>query len=150
MFNLYPLIDGKLYQAGLLGEIEAFRAFHPTIIIDCTHDFSFAGELASLFIKIPFYDAPLPIGAEGFLLISRLHYVARAAAQAIRNGEKILTHCNAGENRSSLMDGIILLELRAMGLITFRSTVDFIREKRPGALQNKSFAAYLDGQNGNT
>jgi len=148
--NLYPLIDGKLYQAGLLGDIEAFILQKPSLVIDCTHDMALFGNFSPLFVKIPFYDGTFPIGTKGKELLNNIHSVARMAALAIREGSKVLTHCNAGENRSSLVDGVILINLRAMGLITFGSAVDFIRAKRPGALQNQSFAAYLNGQNGLT
>ncbi len=147
--NLYPLIDGKLYQSGLPGELVAFfDELRPDVVIDCTHDIPFFGALSHLYIKLPFDDAPLPNNPEGNALIMRLSMVARFMALLIRSGQKILTHCNAGENRSSLLDGITLIELRSMGLITFKSVVEYIRAKRPGALQNASFVAFLNGQCG--
>ncbi len=148
--NLYPLIEDKLYQSGLPGEIVSyFDRLEPTVVVDCTHDIPFFGVFSPLFIKLPFDDKPLPLeNKEGASLIMRLSQVARFLALLIRSNEKILVHCNAGENRSSLLDGIVLLELRSMGLITFKSVVDFIQSKRPGALQNQSFVAFLNGQCG--
>ena len=149
--NLYPLIEGKLYQSGIPGEMVAFfDRFKPDAVIDCTHDVPFFGLLSPVFLKIPFDDKPLPTGQEGAALIMRLSMIARFAALMIRSGQVFLVHCNAGENRSSLLDGLILLELRAMGVLTFKSVVDYIRNVRPGALQNQSFVTYLNGQCGLT
>jgi hypothetical protein len=132
-----------------VGEVYAlFDNLFPETVIDCTHDYPILGVAAKLFIKIPFDDAPLLSDDQTNRLIMRLSHIARFAALLIRSNERILVHCNAGENRSSLLDGLILLELRSMGIVNFTSVVDYIRSKRPGALQNKSFAAFLDGQCG--
>ncbi len=141
--NLYPLIDGGLYQAGLVGTIDMFIHVQPSIVIDCTYDPVIMGYLSKVLLKIPFTDASFPMGQEGFMLYSRLRGIAACAANFLRNGERILTHCNAGENRSSLVNGLILIAYRNMGLIEFDSVVDFIRQKRPGALQNESFSLKL-------
>ena len=61
------------------------------------------------------------------------------AASLIRDGHRVLTHCNMGFNRSGLVAGLILMSLGMPGHIA----VSRIRERRPGALYNDRFANYL-------
>lgn len=146
--NLFPLIEGKLYQAGSEMEITTiFMNRKPTVVIDCLPGLPHLGlNVEDIFIKIPFRDAPLPFGPNGMRLVTRMCDVARMAACLIRNGEVVLTHCSPTENRCSLVNGLILLELRNMGMLTFKRAVDFIHNVRPDALTNTSFIAYLDNK----
>jgi hypothetical protein len=68
-----------------------------------------------LYVYFPIYDEDLPD-------LEKLHAVAKMGARLIRNGERVLAHCGMGLNRSA---------------------VNLLRHKRPGALFNDNFAAYL-------
>jgi protein-tyrosine phosphatase len=85
-----------------------------------------------LYVYFPIFDEDLPD-------IQKLHAVAKMAARLIENGEKVLAHCGMGLNRSALIAGLILTYLGMKG----DEAVDLLRQKRPGALFNEKFAAYL-------
>lgn len=72
--------------------------------------------------------------------IHQLEILAKRLADDIKAGGKVLLHCNAGRNRSALLAGLILLRLGFTGT----GAVALIREKRPGALANRTFATYLE------
>ena len=87
-----------------------------------------------LYIYFPFEDKDLPD-------LRRLHSIARLGAELVRNGHKVLSHCGMGHNRSALLMGVMLTYLGMSG----EDAVALIRQKRPGALYNKTFATYLQG-----
>jgi len=51
----------------------------------------------------------------------------------------VLAHCGMDLNRSALVAGLVLTYLGMKG----EDAVALLREKRPGALFNENFAAYL-------
>ena len=57
----------------------------------------------------------------------------------MESGHKVLSHCGMGFNRSALVAGLILNYLGMPG----EETVAHLRQKRPGALFNLTFAEYL-------
>ncbi len=86
-----------------------------------------------LYIYFPIYDDNLPN-------LARLQAVASLGAELIRGGHRVLCHCSMGFNRSALMAGAIMNRLGMPG----RQIVDQLRQRRPGALFNETFAAYLN------
>lgn len=86
-----------------------------------------------LYIYFPIFDDDLPN-------MTKLRGVARLGASLIREGHVVLSHCGMGFNRSALVAGLILTELGMSG----SEAVTRLRERRPGALFNEKFAAYLD------
>ncbi len=87
-----------------------------------------------LYIYFPIYDEDLPD-------LAKLHAVARMAASLVAAGHKVLSHCGMGFNRSALLAGLILRYLGMSG----PEVVSHLRQRRPGALFNEVFAAYLVG-----
>jgi protein-tyrosine phosphatase len=87
-----------------------------------------------LYVYFPFDDDD-----ETLPSLTKLHAVASLAASLIREGHRVLTHCNMGFNRSGLVAGLILTSLGMPGA----AAVSRIRERRPGALYNDRFADYL-------
>jgi len=85
-----------------------------------------------LYVYLPIADGELPD-------LDRLHAVARMAAQLIKRGDRVLSHCGVGLNRSALMAALIL---RYLGMESV-AAVERCRARRPGALYNKVFADYL-------
>ena len=88
---------------------------------------------ACLYVYFPIYDEELPDAA-------RLEAVSMLGAQLIRNGHRVLSHCGMGFNRSALIAGRILHHLGMSG----PETVLRLRERRPGALFNDTFADHLN------
>jgi protein-tyrosine phosphatase len=85
-----------------------------------------------LYVYFPIFDQDLPD-------LNKLHALATLAARLVGNGQKVLAHCGMGLNRSALVAGLVLTYLGMKG----EDAVALLREKRPGALFNENFAAYL-------
>jgi protein-tyrosine phosphatase len=85
-----------------------------------------------LYVYFPIYDEDLPD-------LAKLHAVARMAASLVTAGRRVLSHCGMGFNRSALLAGLILRYLGMSG----PEVVEHLRQRRPGALFNEVFAAYL-------
>ena len=85
-----------------------------------------------LYVYFPIFDEDLPV-------LPKLHGIAKLGASLIREGQVVLSHCGMGFNRSALVAGLILTELGVPGV----DAVQRLRDRRPGALFNERFAAYL-------
>jgi len=88
-----------------------------------------------IYVYFPIFDDDLPD-------LTKLHALAKFGARLVANGEKVLAHCGMGLNRSALVAGLVLTYLGMKG----EDAVALLREKRPGALFNEKFAAYLASQ----
>jgi hypothetical protein len=86
-----------------------------------------------LYIYFPIFDEQLPD-------LVKLRAIGRLGASLIREGHVVLSHCGMGFNRSALIAGLILTELGMTGA----DAVARLRERRPGALFNETFAAFLE------
>ena len=86
-----------------------------------------------LYVYFPILDEQLPP-------IAKLHGIAKLGASLVRDGHVVLSHCGMGFNRSALVAGLILVELGMPG----KEVVARLRDRRPGALFNETFAAYLE------
>jgi protein-tyrosine phosphatase len=84
-------------------------------------------------VYFPILDEQLPP-------IAKLRGIARLGASLARDGHVVLSHCGMGYNRSALVAGLILHELGMSG----HDVVARLRDRRPGALFNETFAAYLE------
>ena len=90
-----------------------------------------------LYVYFPIFDDDLPDPI-------RLAAVVSLGSSLVRSGHRVLSHCGMGFNRSALIAGLILHDLGMAG----PRVVERIRERRPGALFNERFAAYLMGLSG--
>jgi protein-tyrosine phosphatase len=88
-----------------------------------------------IYVYFPFVDEDVPT-------LHRLHAVARLGAELVRERERVLVHCQMGLNRSALVAGLVLVYNGMSGA----EAVARLQERRPGALYNQTFAAYLGGQ----
>jgi len=86
-----------------------------------------------LYIYFPIFDDGLPD-------LEKLEAIGDLGARIVRAGHHVLSHCGMGFNRSALIAGVILHKLGMPGPIV----VQRLRERRPGALFNECFAAYLE------
>ena len=88
-----------------------------------------------LYIYFPIDDDP-----DSLPNMIKLRGIARLGAELIRQGHRVLSHCGMGYNRSAFVAGLIMIELGMPGA----EAVARLRERRPGALFNDGFAAYLE------
>jgi protein-tyrosine phosphatase len=84
-------------------------------------------------VYFPIFDEELPT-------LTKLRSVAKLGASLVQEGHAVLSHCGMGFNRSALVAGLILTELGMPG----PRAVERLRERRPGALFNERFAAFLE------
>ena len=86
-----------------------------------------------LYVYFPIFDEDLPD-------LARLDAVAMLGTRLLESGQRVLSHCGMGFNRSALVAGMILVRRGMKGA----DAVVRIRSRRPGALFNETFAAYLE------
>jgi hypothetical protein len=88
-----------------------------------------------IYVYFPFKDEDIPT-------LHKLHAVARLGAALVEAGERVLVHCQMGLNRSALVAGLVLV----YNGLTGPEAVTRLQARRPGALYNDVFAAYLRQQ----
>src|SRR5579863_7972701 len=86
-----------------------------------------------LYIYFPIFDDDLPN-------LAKLEALGALGASLVASRHSVLSHCGMGFNRSALVAGVILHKLGMSG----PDIVQRIRDRRPGALFNDCFAAYLE------
>jgi len=127
---------GRLYLSPAIDDWQPLEKHEITAVIDLDGDLDLGVPTIPnhiLYIYFPIYDDDLPD-------LAKLNAVARLGAQLVQDGHKVLAHCGLGLNRSALMAGLILNHLGMKG----SDAVSLLRERRPGALYNETFASYLD------
>ena len=78
-----------------------------------------------LYVYFPIYDEDLPD-------LARLDAVCALGARILESGQKVLSHCGMGFNRSALVAGLILVQKGLSGA----EAVARIRSRRPGGRFN--------------
>lgn len=127
--------DGRLFLSADPDEWSAIDAADIRVVIDldgCPDTCVPTTPDGILFLYFPFSDAELPN-------LDRLHAVAKLGATLIASGQRVLSHCGLGYNRSALVAGLILRYLGASG----PDALARLRERRPGALYNRTYADYV-------
>ena len=127
--------DGKLFLSAAIENWQPILAKGIDTVIDLEGDVDHGVPSEAnkfLFIYLPIHDGSMPD-------MDRLHGVAKLCADLIKRGDRVLSHCGMGLNRSALMAGLILMYLGMDG----KTAVARLQERRPGALYNEVFANYL-------
>jgi len=149
-FTAYDILPGRLYQRGKMhghGSREkgaALQALGIGMVLGMAprepdaglEELSRAGLLEYVHVPIPDGKLDATTGAALLLL------AAGAARRAANGGFAVLTHCNAGRNRSGLMSALLLREW--LGL-SGAEAMTHVRAARPRALANPAFEAFLAG-----
>ncbi|HEX4494624.1 MAG TPA: dual specificity protein phosphatase [Thermoanaerobaculia bacterium] len=126
---------GCLFLSPRIEDWETIEEHGITVVIDLEGDVDLGIPTMPnhiLYVYFPIYDEDLPD-------MPKLHAVARMAASLVEAGERVLSHCGMGFNRSALLAGLILVYMGAKG----SRAVELLRGRRPGALFNQVFADYL-------
>ena len=134
--ELFPIDDDEhLFISPVISDWSPVYARGIEIVIDLEGDLDSGVSTRPghmLYVYHHIYDEDLPD-------VARMEALAMMAAHLIRSGQKVLAHCGMGFNRSALLAGLILVELGYDGA----TAVERLRARRPGALFNDRFAAYL-------
>ena len=136
--ELFPIDDdGLLYISGDLDSWNCVAPHGIDVVIDLDGGLDACIPTDTnrcLYVYFPFDDDD-----QSLPNTTKLQAVAAMAASLIRDGHRVLAHCNMGFNRSGLVAGLILKALGMPG----DAAVTRIRERRPGALYNDRFAQYV-------
>lgn len=127
--------DGLLYLSPAIDDWLVVQNHRISAVIDLDGDLDIGVPTVPnhmLYIYFPIEDEGLPD-------LPKLHATARLGAQLVQNGHRVLSHCGMGLNRSALVAGLIMVYLGRQG----SEVVEHLRDRRPGALFNENFAAYL-------
>lgn len=135
-FRLHPVDDaGMLFISPAIADWSAIEASAIRAVFDLESGLDHGVPSIpnhTLYVYFPIFDDDLPD-------LRRLHGLAALGACLVRAGQPVLSHCGAGFNRSALLAGLILTDLGWKG----SDALSRLRERRPGALFNERFAAYL-------
>jgi len=88
-------------------------------------------------IEAPFSDDCKTLDERG---LSQAIHASFAVWLAVRSESRVLVTCHRGLNRSGL---VVALALRGLKGWSGARALEYVRSKRPGALFNPGFAAYL-------
>jgi protein-tyrosine phosphatase len=128
--------DGRLYISPAITDWDVLSRHGVDTIIDLDGDVDSGVPTVPnqcLYIYFPIFDDDLPN-------LHKLDALGNLGASIVGSGHRLLSHCGMGYNRSALVAGVILNKLGMPG----RAIVQRLRERRPGALFNDCFAAYIE------
>jgi hypothetical protein len=130
--------DGQLFISAAIEEWDSVARFEIDTVIDLDGGLDACIPTCAdqcLYVYFPICDDD-----ERLPSLTKLRALGQFGAALIRSGHRVLAHCGMGYNRSALVAGLILIELGMPG----RAAVARCRERRPGALYNPMFAAFLE------
>jgi len=136
--------DGQLFISPALDRWEAAAEHGIDVVVDLEGGLdacipTVSNHCVYIYFPIDDDDQQLPD-------LAKLRAIARLAASLISEGHRVLAHCGMGYNRSALMAGLILTELGMSGPLA----VSRVRQRRPGALYNETFAALIESHGADT
>jgi hypothetical protein len=138
----YPILDDRLWLGAAFRDfpfeekLAALRQRNINVVV-CTlkhgYDWDLTGE--------DWLTYHLMVVPDGKLIpIKQYEAVATRVIAHLHAGDNVLVHCWGGRNRSGLS---IALALRRLYGWTGQEALDYVRSRRPQALQNLVFASYL-------
>ena len=138
--EIYEILDGRLYQSGApedAAERDSIHARGIDVVVDLFGTLDPGVPTAPnsiLYVFWPIEDhAALPD-------MGILNTLVDTLVRLIGLGHKVLVHCHRGKSRSGLVNALVAMKILG---IDGSSAVDLVRRRRPEALGNHVFAAYL-------
>jgi protein-tyrosine phosphatase len=138
----YPIWPDQIYQRGefrkrpLADKLAALDHLGVTVVVNVSPNED--EELAGKLLPCGYIHTHIPDSAGADMTL--VEATAEWAVARLRQGARILVHCHAGRNRSSLVSAILLMELHGL---TGQQAVDHVRRVRPNALATEAFVEYL-------
>ena len=137
---VYEIIPGKLYQRGKFAKLdyklEALAELGVDIVV------ALAGkpdpDMAGLFAYYFFPIADSNMGLEQN--VEELVHLSIVICQYLHRDHTALVHCNAGRNRSGLLNALIAKHYFG---ISGEDALNLVREIRPNAIATKAFEDFL-------
>jgi protein tyrosine phosphatase (PTP) superfamily phosphohydrolase (DUF442 family) len=129
--------EETLYVSGEIEDWEALRERGIDTIVDMDGDIDPGVPDAPnsiLYVYHPILDEDLPD-------LTKIEALGRLVAELVAGGHRVLVHCRMGFNRSVLVTATALTYLGMTGA----RAVELLRDRRPGALFNETFAAHVVG-----
>lgn len=137
--KVWEIIPGSLFQSpqfwreSVEFKKRELRRFDSVICLTKVRD----QETASLFGDYYLYlHIPDGKGFDTSLILSN----ALKVGDWMEEGKKVLVHCQAGRNRSSLFSALLVVRLMKVNGI---ESISYMRERRKGALGNDCFVKFL-------
>jgi protein-tyrosine phosphatase len=128
---------GTLYVSGHIEDWEALweRGIDTIVDMDGAVDAGIPeAPNGILYVYHPILDEDLPD-------LAKIEALGRLVAGLVSDDRRVLVHCRMGLNRSAL---VIATALTYLGM-TGAQAVEQLRDRRPGALFNETFAAHVLG-----
>jgi protein-tyrosine phosphatase len=148
---VWEILPGQLYQSAKLhgrpveqkcaglrhyGVTEVYALAPTKPDPDSERWYSYANGLRDWYCR--YTHNPIP---DGLLKVDLLP-ISAELAQHIRDGDTVLTMCNAGRNRSGLLSALIVRELTGL---PGAAAMAVVRHHRPNAIANPHFEEFLRG-----
>lgn len=145
-FTFYDLYDGLVLQRGHLERlskeriVEAFEKYNIQIVIGLAKEESLT--LRSLHEDgfIDYFHHKIPDNCLSDADAEWLLDTASDLAPDVSGGVSVLSYCNAGRNRSGLMNALLLREILE---ISGEEAMEIVRRERPNAIANPHFEDFL-------
>lgn len=128
--------EQRLFVSSMIDNWTGIEQHSITVVVDLERTLDAGipcGNDTLLYLYYPFEDESVPDPAMVGPLSAFL-------AELYSTGHRLLIHCSMGLNRSPLVAGAVLHQLGWSG----PDIVKRLRERRPGALFNEQYRAYLE------
>lgn len=132
-------IHNKLYQGGAPPPGEGLKNSGIDVLVLCSPSHQDASLYPGVHVILaPGDDDERPHRMKQFLPIWK--DAARQVVELVTAGKRCLVTCWAGQNRSGLVNALVMRELTGW---TGEEIVDHIKRNRPHALNNGTFVKYI-------
>ena len=135
--DITPIDDeGRLFVSAMIDDWTGIDEHAITVVVDLEGALDAgipSGDGTRMYLYYPFTDDSVPDP-------SMVGPLSAFLATLHRSGHRVLVHCRMGLNRSPLVAGVVLHHLGWSG----REAIERLRERRPGALFNEHYSAYLE------
>lgn len=145
-FTVYDIYNRVIFQRSHLEKlsfsllIDAFEHYRIRYVIGLARAKNVMLQKLEDAGYIQYFHYPIPDGKLSDAVIGYTMRLATELVPYMLNGIGVLSHCNAGRNRSGLMSAILVHKLL---YITGKSAMEIVRKERPRAIDNIYFEEFI-------